>query len=147
MVVSCALGAVACHSPLETTAKAEVVQVQRFGDGKTLMDLEIRFECPGDARRIMRLDKETNACLGPIKAGDKLDVGVVSAWSSEKSAYRTNVTQIGNCPVRLDPKEEANYEMVQVCKELKASGVTVGVTCDRTRPPELLAACPYLRRK
>lgn len=143
------LVAVGCKKPLSATVKAEVLQVQRFGDGKApgLMDLEIKFDCPGDARRLMRLDKTFDECAGDFKAGDKLDIEVESIWSSDKGSYRTEVKRIGNCPVKLDAKEEANYEMVQVCTDLKASGVTVGVTCDRTRPPELLAACPFLRRK
>ncbi len=50
------------------------------------------------------------------------------------------------CAIKPDPKEEANYELVQVCTDLQATGVTVGVHCDRTRPKELVAKCPWLRR-
>lgn len=149
-VVWLALGSVACHEgPLTSQVQVEIVQVQRFGDGKTpgLMDLELRFDCPGDARRVMRLDKTFSECGGALKAGDKLEAEVVSTWSSERGVYRTEVTRIGSCPVKVDPKEEANYEMVQSCSELKATGVTVGVTCERQRTPEQLAACPFLRRK
>lgn len=145
-----ALALVACHDkPLTSTVKVEIVQVQRFGDGKTpgLMDVELRFDCPGEARRVMRLDKTFSECGGGLKPGDKVEAEVVSSWSSERGSYRTDVTRLGACPVKVDPKEEANYEMVQVCTDLKATGVTVGVTCERQRPPELLAACPFLRRK
>ena len=35
--------------------------------------------------------------------------------------------------VKLDPKDEANYQMVEACTEAKASGVVVGVRCERGR--------------
>lgn len=130
----------------------EVLQVKRFGkDPKapTLMDLEVKFDaCPGDVRRVVRADKDFAACAtSKLKAGDKVPAQVDFKWSSERSNYRSDFVSIAGCPVKLDPKEEANYEMVQVCEDMKATGATVGVHCDRTRGPALVAKCPWMKRE
>jgi hypothetical protein len=48
--------------------------------------------------------------------------------------------------VKLDAKDEANYQTYENCSDVKATGLTVGVRCERTRSEELLNACPWLRR-
>lgn len=144
------VGLIACNSPKTFDATVEIVQVQRFGSeakGPTIMDLELRFpECPGEARRVIRTDKKFAECIGKPKAGDKLPAKIKSAWSSERGSWRSEVTKIGECDLKVDPKEEANYETVQVCTDIASTGATVGIHCDRTRPKELIAKCPWLRR-
>ncbi len=144
---ACALGC--SGKPVTYETKVQVVQVQRFGSqgGPGLMDLELKFsDCPGDARRVVRADKTFTQCIGAIKAGDQIPATVSHAWNAERGNYRADFTKIGACAIKPDPKEEANYELVQVCTDLQATGVTVGVHCDRTRPKELVAKCPWLRR-
>lgn len=144
------LGGSSCNDPKTFDATIEIVQVQRFGSeakGTSVMDLELRYpDCPGEARRVIRTDKKFAECIGKPKAGDKLPAKIRSAWSSERGAWRSEVTKIGDCDLKVDPKEEANYETVQVCTDIASTGATVGVHCDRTRPKELIAKCPWLRR-
>lgn len=151
VVLVLVVGLVGCEKTQTFETTVEVLQVQRFGqDPKApgLMDLELRYaECPGDARRLVRADKAFSACIGPVKAGDKLPTKVTLAWNAERGSYRSDLLQVGSCAIKVDPKEDANYESVQVCKDLVATGATVGVRCDRTRPAELVAKCPWLRRK
>lgn len=151
----CALGLVAaviagCHDkPQSYETTVDVLHVQRFGQSSApgIMDLELRFsDCPGDARRVVRLDKAFSQCIGQVKAGEKLSATMSHAWSAERGGYRSDLVKLGKCPVKLDPKEEANYEMVQVCTDLEVTGANVGVHCDRSRPPELLNKCPWFRR-
>lgn len=142
---------IACSSkPTVFDTNVEVIQVQRFGqDPKApgLLDLELKFaDCPGDARRVVRADKGFSQCIGAVKAGDKLPAQVTHAWNADRGSYRSDFVKIGACPIKVDPKEDANYEMVQVCTDLQATGVTVGVHCDRSRPKELTQKCPWLRR-
>lgn len=147
---SIALAEVACNKEsrsFETTI--EVVQVQRFGqaDKASLMDLEFGYaDCPGAARRVVRADKAFSQCIGDIKAGDRVSASLRHAWNAERAAYRNEVVKIGNCALEIDPKEEANYETVQSCSDFVATGVAVGVHCDRSRPEKLVAQCPWLRR-
>jgi hypothetical protein len=140
-----------CRKPAKYTTTVEVIQVQRFGqDPKAapgMMDLELKFvDCPGDARKIMRGDKTFGPCGAKFKKGDKIAAEIVTTYSYEKSQYRNEIVRLDDCPVKLDPKEDANYEIVQDCKDLIASGAVVGVHCDRTRNPGLVAKCPWLRR-
>jgi hypothetical protein len=142
------LAASGCNKPKHYTTTVEVLQARHFGQGTGMVDLELRYlDCPGDARRIMRGDKTYAACAPSIKAGDKLPAELVLKYSSEKGSYRSDLVHLGDCPVTLDPKDESNYEIFQDCQDLVASGATVGVHCNRQRDDNLIAKCPWLRRK
>lgn len=141
--------AVSCKGkPQRFTTTVEVMQVRTFGSTNKLTDLEVKYaECPADARQIMRLGKDFAACGEKLKVGDKLKADVVLSWNAERGFYRNEVVRVGDCDVKLDPKDEANYQSVEACSDVKASGVVVGVRCDRGRSPELLSKCPWLRRE
>lgn len=129
----------------------EVIQAEPFKNeagAVQKMSLELRYaDCPGDARRVIQADKAFAACSPNIKPGDKLKVELVSTWQSERGAYRSEVVRLGDCALKADPKDEASYEIVQTCTDVSATGTVVGVRCDRTRSKELVAKCPWLRRK
>jgi hypothetical protein len=151
LAVVAALGWVAgCKAkPQHFSTTVEVMQVRTFGAaaGPKLTDLELKYAtCPADARQIMRVGKEFSECGTKLKVGDKLKAEVVLSWNAERGMYRNELVHLGECAVKLDPKDEANYQMVEACSESKASGVVVGVHCDRGRSDALLAACPWLRR-
>jgi hypothetical protein len=96
----------------------------------------------------MRGDKAFGECATKLKVGDRLSAELVLSYSSQRGTYRNDLVRLGDCPVKLDPKDEANYEIYQDCQELKASGSTVGVHCNRRREEgPLLAKCPWLRRR
>ena len=148
------LGAGCGEKPTKYTTTVEIVGVQRLGghqDPKappSMLDLELKYaDCPGDARRVMRGDKTFSQCGQKFKKGDKVPAELVLSYSSEKGQYRSELVRLDDCEVKLDPKEEANYETVQDCKDLMASGAVVGVHCDRTRNAELVAKCPWLKRR
>lgn len=146
LLVTALVGLGCGEAPRTYETKVRVLQAQRVGG--ELLDLELKFsECPGDARRVVRADHAFVLCAGAIKAGDELPASLSHGWNAERGSYRAEFTKIGACVIKPDPTEEANYELVQVCTDLKATGATVGVHCDRTRPKELIAKCPWLRRK
>jgi hypothetical protein len=151
-MVATAIAVVSCgEKPQHYTTTVEVMQVQRMGQDKSapgMTDLDLKFlECPGEARKIIRGDKTFGPCGAKFKKGDKITAEVVLNYSSERGQYRDEIVKLDDCPVKLDPKEEANYEIVQDCKDLTVSGAVVGVHCDRTRNKELVAKCPWLRRR
>lgn len=111
------------------------------------MDLELKYaECPGRARKLIRGNKEFAKCALGFKAGDKLPVDVAMKYNSERGSYRSDITRIGPCSIQVDSKDEANYEAIENCTEIKATGLSVGVRCNRQRDEALLAKCPWLRR-
>ena len=113
-----------------------------------MVDLELKYvDCPADARKSIRGDKIFGACATGIKQGDRLPAEVVMSYSSERGVYRNEIVRLGKCPLKVDASDEANYELVQECRDLTASGAAVGVHCERTRSPQLLAKCPWLRRR
>lgn len=131
------------------TTTVEIMQVRTFGAaaGPKLTDLDLKFvDCPGDARQILRAPKEFSECGTKLKTGDKLKAEVELKFNPERGFYRNEITKLGACALKLDPKDEANYQMVENCSEVKATGVTVGVRCERGRTPALVAKCPWLKR-
>jgi hypothetical protein len=138
--------------PKRYTSNVELMQVKAFGQqaaagSPSFMDLELKFvDCPGNARRVIRGDKAFSACGKKLKAGDKVPAEVEVAYSAERGTYRDTIVKLADCEVKLDPKDEANYQMVENCSDLKASGMVVGVHCDRGRTKELVEACPWFRR-
>jgi len=150
--VSCALfifALAACESPKTYSTTVEVLQIETFGENPpNQIGLELRYaDCPGDTRRVMRADKAFAQCATSIKEGDKLKADIATSYNSERGSWRADITKLGDCAVKLDQKEEANYEMVQTCTEIKTTGVVVGVRCDKTRNKELVAKCPWLKRR
>lgn len=132
------------------TTTVEVGEVQHYGQaakGGSITDLELKFvDCPGDARKYIRADKAFGQCNPNIKEGERLKAEVVAKYNSESNSYKSEVVRLGDCPMKFDPTDEANYEIVQTCTDLEASGAVVGVHCDRSRSKELVAKCPWFRR-
>lgn len=148
VLATCCLVGACKGKPQRFTTSVEVMQVRNFGTTTKLTDVELKYaECPADARQIMRLGKDFTDCGQELKTGEKLKVDVVLSWNPERGFYRNEIVRLGKCDVKLDPKDEANYQTVETCSEVKATGVTVGVRCSRLRSEELLAKCPWLRRE
>lgn len=148
-----ALGAlVSCRSNKTFKTTVELTRVYPLGRdprAPTLMDVELRYsECPGDARKLVRGDKDFAKCaLDKLKTGMKnVSVEIVQSYNAERGNWRGDVVKIGDCAVKADSKDEANYERIEVCSELKMTGAAVGVHCDRKRAPALVEKCPWLRR-
>jgi hypothetical protein len=139
-----------CSRSETFTTNVELVDIEYFGDAPDKakqVNFELRYsDCPGDNRRILRGDKDLAACTKDLREGARVPLEIVSK-PSEKGGYRPEVTKLAGCPVKWDPKEEANYEMISVCTDIKTTGAVVGVRCDRSRPKELVDKCPFLRRK
>ena len=147
------LGAVSCREKAQHfDTKVEILSARTMGGGQqgkaaSLIEFEMQFvDCPGDVRRVVRGDKQLAACASGIKKGDQLPAAIEFAYDKTRENYRGDLVKLGSCEVKLDPKEDANYESVQVCQDLKASGVVVGVHCDKQREGELITKCPWLRR-
>lgn len=143
-------GTLSCSNKQTYHTTVELTRVHVFGkDPKApgMMDVELRYsECPGDARKLIRGDKDFAKCALDFKKGAKVPVDVVSVYNSDRGAYRSDIVKIGDCPIKVDAKDEANYEQIQECSDLKMSGGVAGVHCDRTRNPALVAKCPWLKR-
>jgi hypothetical protein len=143
----------ACHAKAQRyDTRVEILSARTMGGqhGKappSLVEFEMRFvDCPGDVKRVVRGDKALAACAAGIKVGEKLSAAIDFKYDRERENYRGDLVKLGPCDVKLDPKEDANYETVQVCRDLKTSGVVVGVHCDKKREGELVEKCPWLRR-
>jgi hypothetical protein len=155
------------EKPQKFTTTVEVMQVRTFGGGSAgaggagaagkgaagapsgakLTDLDLKYvDCPGNARQVLRAPREFSECGTKLKVGDKLKADVTLTYNPERGTYRSEITHLGACDLKMDMKDEANYQTVENCSDVKASGSVVGVRCERLRSPELIAKCPWLRR-
>ncbi|MFO0739529.1 MAG: hypothetical protein U0270_26760 [Labilithrix sp.] len=145
------LGLSACgEGTKKFTTTMEVIQSEPFTDERGLQTygMQLKYsECPGDARRVIRAGKEFAACGAKVKPGDKLEADITATWDSDRGVYRSEITHLGDCALKQDRKDEVNYEMVQMCSDIVATGAVVGVHCDRTRPKEQIEKCPWLKRR
>lgn len=94
-----------------------MLKVRRFGqDPKaSITELELKWsDCPGDALEVVR-DKSFAECGAKIRRGDKLAADVVLTFSSERGSYRNEIVR-SLATAKVDPKDEANYELVQTCR-------------------------------
>lgn len=144
------LALTSCDKPKTFDTTVEILKIRRFGqDPKAqVTEMELKFvDCPGETHKVIRAEKSFADCGAKLKKGDKVPSSIVLSYNRERGTYRSDFAKIDGCEVKIDPKDEANYELVQTCRPVVATGVEVGVHCDRTRGPELLAKCPFLRRR
>jgi hypothetical protein len=141
----------ACDKPKQFTTTVEVLKIRQFGQNSSaggVTEMELKYaDCPGDARAVLRADRSFSACGAKLKRGAKVPAEVVHTRVGARGTYRSEIVRIDGCELKVDPKDEANYELVQQCRPVVATGMEVGVHCDRRRGPELLAKCPWLRRR
>jgi len=142
----------ACEKPKQFKTSVEIVKIRRFGQdaAKTggVTEMELKFaDCPGEVHKVLRADKSFSECGARFKRGDKVPADVTLTYSRERGLYRDEVVRLDDCALKIDPKDEANYDLVQQCRPVIATGMDVGIHCARQRSPELIAKCPWLRRR
>src|SRR5262245_25070187 len=112
-------GALACEKPKTYTTTMELVDIEHFGDAPDkakAVNFEMKYaDCPGENRRVLRGDKALAECTKAFKEGDKVKMDISVKWSSDRGVYQTEVLKLGDCPVKEDKKDDANYEMSAVC--------------------------------
>lgn len=139
-----------CDKPQQYTTTVEIQKIRRLGQDPraSLTEIELVFsDCPGHATKLIRADKSFAECGAKLERGHKIEAQVVLSYSRERGNYRNDVTRLGDCELKTDPKDEANFELVEQCRPVIATGVEVGVHCDRTRTAEMVARCPFLKRR
>ena len=145
------LWTLACSTEKTFDTNVEIVRVRPIrrdlGDPSVVLtvDIEVSYaECPGEQRKMIRGDKAFAACVMKHKVGDKVPARLTWAMD-DKGAYGNKIIKLAECERKLDPNDEASYEVVQDCEDLVVNGVVVGVHCDRKRTKELLEKCPWFR--
>lgn len=144
------VAASACSRPQTFTSNVEITQTQIFGtdDAPSIMDVHMTFsDCPGTQQKVVRGDKAFAACAKKLKKGDKVPVEIVLQWKADRGEYRNEVVKVAGCARTPDPKDDASYEVVQMCNDVVINGAVTGIHCDRNRSEALVAKCPWFRRK
>lgn len=148
--LACALLAGCKGKPQAYRTTVELTRVHAFGRDPrepAMMDVEFRYvECPGEVRRLVRGDRDFARCGLGLQVGQRVPVDVTRRYDDEKGVFRSEVTAIGPCSIVVDARDEANFEVVENCTELKATGAVVGVHCGRRRDKTLTDRCPWLLR-
>ncbi len=126
--------------------RLEVIRADDQGNPLTV-DVEMSFEqCPGEQRKTIRGDKFFSACILKHKTGEKVPAKIEHALN-EHGEMTPQIVGLAGCERKLDPNDEASFEVVQVCTDLVVNSVKVGFHCDRRPTKELLEKCPWFRRR
>ena len=141
----------ACGDAKRYTTSVELTRVHKFGQdpkAPSSIDIEMVYtSCPGDTRRLLRGGKDFASCAMKFAEGETVNIQILHSYNFDRGNYQAQIEKVGDCVIKMDLKDEANFESVERCRELKASGNTVGVHCDRQRDAEMIAKCPWLRRR
>ncbi|MCS6899589.1 MAG: hypothetical protein RMJ98_07735 [Myxococcales bacterium] len=144
------LTAVGCRekSPTYKTT-VTLLHVHPFGSdpqAPTMVAVEFAYsDCPGNSRQLVRGDKTFAQCSRGWKIGDRLPAEIKHVYLEELAEYQSDVIKLGACPIQVDLRDEANYETIEECKEILASGSVVGVRCHHHLSDDAIAKCPWLR--
>lgn len=140
----------ACEKSKRYTTTVEILKIRRFGNNPkgSVTEMELRYsDCPGEAHKVIRADRSFSACGTKLEKGKKVRAEVLHKYRPDRGSWRNDVVSIEGCEVKVDPNDAANYQHVQHCRPVVATGVEVGVHCDRSRTPEMLAKCPFLKNR
>ena len=103
-------------------------------------------DCPGDQLETLQGNAEFTTCALKYKVGETLPASI--EWGpTDYGHYDSEITKLGECPRKRDPRDARSYEVVQVCSDVIINGVLAGFHCDRKPTKELLEKCPWFRRE
>ncbi len=127
-------------------ARMQIIQDPTGGKSK-MVDVELEYtDCPGEQREVFQEDSAFLECIARYKLGDKVPAEISFSKLAD-GHWDSEVDKIGDCVRTRDALDERSYEVVHECKDIVVNGVTVGFQCTRKPTPELLAKCPWFRRK
>lgn len=136
--------------PQKFNTTLQVERAQAFGateQAPSILDIEFTYpDCPGKPEGLVRGDKAFGACAKSMKAGDKVPAEITFSYNADRQQYRSDITKVGDCERKPDPKDDATFELIHDCKDVMIHGVSMGVRCDKTRSAELVGKCPWFKR-
>jgi hypothetical protein len=152
-VLVAAVATSACgQKPRTFDTKVEILRVRPISrDPKTnevlTVDVEVSFlDCPGEQRKMSRGDKAFAACI--MKHQPKEQVAAKLWYGKvDDDHFGNQIVKLAECDRKPDPRDEASYEVIQDCEDIIVNGVNVGVHCDRKPSKELLAKCPWFKKR
>lgn len=133
----------------ETRVTLKSIQVVTRDAAGTPQVLEVNVEypdCAGEQLETLQGNAEFTKCALKFKVGDVLPASL--EWGpTDFGHYDSEITRIGDCPRKRDPRDARSYEVVQVCNDVNVNGVKAGFHCDRKPSKELLTQCPWFTRE
>jgi hypothetical protein len=124
----------------------DVVQTNEKGEILTA-DAEIVWaECPGASRETIRGSADWAKCMAAKhKPGDTFPVQVEWHWD-DGGFYDWDVVDTDGCKRSYEDGDEASFDTVQECEDLKQHGAVTGFRCNRIPQAHLIAKCPWFRK-
>jgi hypothetical protein len=68
-------------------------------------------------------------------------------WTDEGGLLDWDVTRIAECDRSAEPDDVVSFDMVHECSDTIEQGQKIGFRCNRDLSGELLAKCPWFRRR
>lgn len=151
IVASLVVALGACHQTRSYETEVEITRlsvVRRDDAGEPLtVDVEVSYgACPGTQTEVMRGDAAFAACVAKRRVGETVKVVGDHVWDAH-GFYRWRVREFAGCARANDPADEASYGLVRECEDLEVQGAVVGFECRYAPEKELVARCPWFRRR
>ncbi|MEZ4410221.1 MAG: hypothetical protein R3A52_27645 [Polyangiales bacterium] len=113
-----------------------------------MLDVEVRYvDCPGTQTEVIRGGQDFARCFYERnRVGARVGVQI-EHHPTRDGEWEWHVLSVGGCARPPDHNDEASFETVQECRDVFAYGQRIGFRCDRIPQRELLARCPWFRRR
>jgi hypothetical protein len=133
----------------ETKVTLKSVEVVARDGAGTPQIIEVNVEypdCPGEQLETLQGNADFTKCALKFKVGDVLPATI--EWGpTDFGHYDSEITRIGDCTRKRDPRDARSYEVIQECTDVNVNGVKAGFHCDRKPNKELLDKCPWFARQ
>jgi len=152
--VTCALLAIAVlgceHAPRNYETRVTIKSIEvvaRDSKGPQIIEVNVEYpDCPGEQLETLQGDIEFTKCALKFKVGEVLPASI--EWGpTDFGHYDSEITKLGDCTRKRDPRDARSYEVVQECTDVNVNGVKAGFHCDRKPNKELLTKCPWFTRQ
>ncbi len=153
MLAFVCLALVSCESKprmFDTTVTLRSVEIVAR-DPKTndprIVEINVEYpDCPGEQLETLQGNQEFTQCASKFKVGQVIPATI--EWGpTDYGHYDSEITRLGDCPRKRDPRDARSYEVVQSCGDVIVNGNKAGFHCDRKPTKELLTKCPWFARK
>ncbi len=112
-----------------------------------IIEVNVEYpECPGEQLETLQGNAEFSKCVLKYKMGETVPA-VVEYSAMDFGHYDSEITKLGDCTRKRDPRDARSYEVIQECADVNVNGAKAGFHCGRKPDKELLAKCPWFARQ
>lgn len=141
-----------CHAKPQTfdsQARLRRIEVVHRDDANSPVSTDVDIEwitCPGIQWQTVRSGQAFSTCIQKHKVADTVPVKVLWEWDDHGN-YDWHVVEIGGCKAPPVDDDDSSFDSIGECVPSKQHDAVVGFHCDVEPEGELVAKCPWFRKR